>query len=349
MYQNEYPTLLESCWCFHNGDVAMYEDTPYGNRTPAKGWGGNGNGIKMGGNSTYGARNIAVACVVADHHYVKGTGKGFDQNDNRYFQTVLNCLSFDNWKNYSLNNGASDGAHIVKNNVSLRISDYDNFDKHVAFGSDIVENNNWNLGLLYDSKNVKAVTDASGDYESLDVLNDGLAPREADGSLPANGFARLKAGSVLLDQGQIVSYSFSGNTYSSRFAGTAPDLGPYEYDPEATMDPVLVNKTDGSNYSSGRPTGIIPLNWEAEVRKMSCVVSGDFITVFFRLPKTERIDLSLYSISGQKIKNLAKQSFPKGENFCTVPLSGLPQGVYICKLECASGSENAKIIVSYKL
>jgi hypothetical protein len=298
----------------------------------------------MGGNSTYGARNTAVACVVADHHYVKGTGKGFDQNDNKYHQTVLNCLSFDNWKNYSLANGSSDGAHIIKNNVSLRISNYSNFDKHTSFGSDIIENNNWNLGLLFPSNTSKNVTDASNDYESLDIWVDGLAPRQANGSLPDNGFARLKSTSVLLDKGQNVSYAFSGETYSRPFTGQAPDLGPYEYDPEQTLNNPLINKTDGSVYQAPDPTGILPLNWEARTQALSYCMSGDFINVFFRLPQTGVIDLSLYSVAGKKVRNLIHQSYPKGENFCVDPIASLPKGAYICRLTYSGGSESIRIV-----
>ncbi len=45
------------------------------------------------------------------------------------------------------------------------------------------------------------------------------APRQADGSLPANGFARLVAGSDLIDQGVDVGIPY---------LGAAPDLGAFE-------------------------------------------------------------------------------------------------------------------------
>ncbi len=346
MYQNEYPTMLESCWCFHNGDIDKYKNTPYGDRTPPKGWGGNGNGIKLGGNSTYGSRNIAYRCVVADHHYVKGTGKGFDQNDNKYHQMVLNCLSFDNWKNYALNNSISE-QHVIKNNVSLLVSSFSNLDKQIAFnGNEIIENNNWNLGLLYDSKNVKQVVNASNDYESLDIWNDALASREADGSLPDNGFAKLKPASVFLDRGQILSIPFSGKDYVSQYTGTAPDLGPYEYDPEQKLDYSIINKADGTTYNLKAPTGIISPNWETNTEKLSYQISSDFITFFFNLSQTGRIDLSLYNISGEKVRTFVRQSYPKGKNFCTDEIISLPKGAYICVLSHATGKESIKIVKS---
>jgi hypothetical protein len=46
-----------------------------------------------------------------------------------------------------------------------------------------------------------------------------LAPRQADGSLPVNDFARLVATSALIDKGKDVGLPFTG---------AAPDLGAYE-------------------------------------------------------------------------------------------------------------------------
>jgi hypothetical protein len=46
-----------------------------------------------------------------------------------------------------------------------------------------------------------------------------MAPRQADGSLPVNDFARLVAGSDLVDKGVGVGLPFTGS---------APDLGAFE-------------------------------------------------------------------------------------------------------------------------
>ena len=46
-----------------------------------------------------------------------------------------------------------------------------------------------------------------------------MAPRQADGSLPVNDFARLVARSDLIDKGVDVGLPF---------AGAAPDLGAFE-------------------------------------------------------------------------------------------------------------------------
>ena len=47
-----------------------------------------------------------------------------------------------------------------------------------------------------------------------------LGPRKADGSLPDVGFLKLKAGSRAIDKGEDIGFPF---------AGSAPDLGAFEY------------------------------------------------------------------------------------------------------------------------
>ena len=70
-----------------------------------------------------------------------------------------------------------------------------------------------------DSWNIPGDTASADDFVSLDVAL-ALAPRQADGSLPDNGFAKLKQGSDLIDKGVDVGLPFTG---------IAPDLGAYEF------------------------------------------------------------------------------------------------------------------------
>lgn len=71
-------------------------------------------------------------------------------------------------------------------------------------------NNSWDL---------TDITASADDFVSLDVAL-AKAPRRDDGSLPDNGFARLRQGSDLIDKGADVGLPY---------AGIAPDLGAYEY------------------------------------------------------------------------------------------------------------------------
>ncbi len=59
MYSNTFGVLMLNCWTWHNGDKTTLRGNQYGN----------GNGFKMGGNSTYSrGTNIAVGCVAFDLH-----------------------------------------------------------------------------------------------------------------------------------------------------------------------------------------------------------------------------------------------------------------------------------------
>ena len=62
------------------------------------------------------------------------------------------------------------------------------------------------------------MTADAADFQSLSAT-DAAAPRQADGSLPVNGFAKLVLGSDLIDKGVNVGIAY---------CGAAPDLGAFE-------------------------------------------------------------------------------------------------------------------------
>jgi hypothetical protein len=74
-----------------------------------------------------------------------------------------------------------------------------------------MQNNSWQL----------PVTVTAADFISMSET-DAAEPRQADGSLPDNGFARLAAGSDLIDKGVDVGLPY---------CGSLPDLGAYDYCP----------------------------------------------------------------------------------------------------------------------
>ncbi|HYH03933.1 MAG TPA: right-handed parallel beta-helix repeat-containing protein, partial [Bacillota bacterium] len=86
-----------NCWAFNNG----YD-------------GGNGNGIKLGGD--YCAGNIYVAnCVVFNQ-----PNKGFDQNHNLGAHTLYNNIAWNCGSyNFSLGEAPTSGKHVLKNNISF--------------------------------------------------------------------------------------------------------------------------------------------------------------------------------------------------------------------------------------
>jgi hypothetical protein len=147
--------------------------------------------------------------VAFDHRYVAGaTTKGFDQNHNMSGITIYNSVAWDNVVNYSFYEQPDDGTHhILRNNIG-----FSPVNANTDLSSDTIhDHNSWNLPVTADA----------ADFRSLAPGLAG-APRQADGSLPDNDFARLVAGSDLIDKGVDVGMPYYGS---------APDLGAFEYNP----------------------------------------------------------------------------------------------------------------------
>jgi uncharacterized protein (DUF2141 family) len=196
LFQTYYPVTIENSWTWHNGDKDLLGYT-------GTSWGGNGNGFKVGGNY-YEAAHILTGCIAFDNAYE--SGKGFDQNHNMGSITVYNSVAWGNLTNFSFNEDPTDGGtHVLRNNVSFSPVTADT----ALAPTTVHDHNSWNL----------AVTADAADFVSLSETL-AKAPRQADGSLPDNGFARLVAGSDLIDQGVDVGLPY---------CGAAPDLGAFEY------------------------------------------------------------------------------------------------------------------------
>ncbi len=198
LYKNQYDVTLEDCWTWHNGDPASFGVSSAGNAE----------GFKLGGDTDFSGPRMVIRCIAFNNHFGSG-GKAFHQNDHQGTITLLNCLSFSNNLNYALNN--SGGQHFVKNCVSFSPYPGGKLVSSNSSPDDVYQNDSWNL----------PVTPNLADYVGPLTEEAAKAPRQADGSLPNNGFARLVAGSDLIDKGVDVGLSFNG---------TAPDLGPFEFE-----------------------------------------------------------------------------------------------------------------------
>ena len=196
LFETDYSVIISNCW--------TWRSAPYGQ--------GNGNGFKLGGNGAGGDSKGThyIYNSVAFAHKVNG----FTQNSHKDGNVVINCLSFTNGSsgyNYffegSLNSGKQ---NIFRNNVGIRRNPASSGNNFIEDNAPIEQNNGWNL----------AVTPNAADYVSI-LEAAAKAARQPDGSLPT-GFARLVGGSDLIDQGVNVGQPFNGS---------APDLGPYEYQP----------------------------------------------------------------------------------------------------------------------
>jgi hypothetical protein len=185
--------VFSNCWTFMNGS----------NTWGISNFSGNGNGYKLGGASTSVGHTL-VQCL-AFHNRVKG----FDYNNSTGPHTMYNCTAFRNGgSNYKFPVVPSSGTITIINSISYQGGLADD----IVSGAVLISNS-WQNGL----------TVSAGDFQSLDPAL-ALAPRNADYSLPTNAFARLAAGSGLIDKGANVGLPFNG---------AAPDLGAYEFVPVA--------------------------------------------------------------------------------------------------------------------
>jgi pectate disaccharide-lyase len=189
-FQTNHLITIENCWAWHNGDPSLWGFESFN---------GDGNGFKLGGNDEP-CPIIVKNCVAFDTHF--GAMSGFSYNNNAMPVTLLNCIAWDCGRDFNM----QDLAHVLKNCVAFnntRLAPKD------LSATAVQDHNSWN---------VSGITASADDFVSIDVAL-AKAPREADGSLPNNGFARLRQGSDLIDKGVDVGLPF---------AGIAPDLGAYE-------------------------------------------------------------------------------------------------------------------------
>jgi len=202
LYQTDYTVIISNCWAWKSGYL------------PSGATQGNGNGFKMGGNGSPGGDSMgthyAYNCVAFGCKV-----NNFDQNSHKDGDVVVNCLAFSpgsSGYNYFFEGSLNPGkTNIFENDAGIPRSGTSG---NYSFDNNPIEiNNSWDLSVTVSSADFGDITEAAAG-----------APRQADGSLPT-GFARLVAGSDLIDKGS------TQLPYSNSYCGTAPDLGAYEYCP----------------------------------------------------------------------------------------------------------------------
>ncbi|CAM3907189.1 Pectate lyase L precursor [Vibrio aerogenes CECT 7868] len=164
---------------------------------------GDGNGFKTGGSDD---KDLAHNGLYINTISAGNTADGYDQNSNRGTVTIYNAVAYDNSRNFGLGDGSSRELKklTIKNSVSLDGSSSDKF----GASSTSIKNNSWQNSISF----------SSSDFESVDI-DDLLASRQSDGSLPVVEFFHLKKGSELIDAGTDVGLDYNGD---------APDLGSFE-------------------------------------------------------------------------------------------------------------------------
>jgi hypothetical protein len=209
LYETDWAVEIHDSWAWHNGDQTDF-DSMYLARTGKKmsSFSGNGNGIKLGGNGTGGnsvGQHVVKRCIAFNNRFK--SLKGFDQNSHAGGIVIHNSTAWNNGYNFMFETAATGGTvNEFVNNVSFSPKSGLGYE---FVGSAILKSNSWGLtGIVASAADFQDTTEASA-----------RAPRQADGSLPANGFGRLVPGSDLIDKGTDVGLAY---------AGAAPDLGAFE-------------------------------------------------------------------------------------------------------------------------
>jgi hypothetical protein len=66
--------------------------------------------------------------------------------------------------------------------------------------------------------------------------------------------------------------------------------------------------------------------------------------IVFFLPRTERVTLKVYDLSGRTIETLIDGEVPAGEHRLQWSAQGLASGVYFCRMEAAHFADTIKLI-----
>ncbi len=290
-------TVYDNCWCYANGP-ASFDMTDHirfkkdsaawfskfkdaSNRYVVKNY-GNGNGFKVGGNYT--ANNATLTNCVS----VGNTVKGFDQNNNNGIMTLYNCTGYDNKPDYGFSNSGY-GTLVIKNCATLNSRSSNSFRTKTV----TQEYNSWNSGFACVSADFLSL-------ESIQLINE----RQADGSLPEITLLHQTSTSGMIDKGTNVGLAF---------AGSAPDLGAFEYGVFTTVDNVRENEVIWVNYNT--------INKEIAI-----------------LAETAEVDI--YQLNGAKVYSLRKYS-----DQTIIPANEFGKGVYLIRAILKNGNMATKKIL----
>jgi hypothetical protein len=185
--------------CWENEGIVVFDNCWAFNNGRGE---GDGSGFKLGQTIEQPQevpQRILTNCLAFKNRFI-----GFNQNDGNTGMIFYNNFAYDN-DGIGYDIGQFTNEMIVRNNISYKNGSTDYFSPLA-----INDHNSWNP-----STNI-VVTDL--DFMSIDST--GVSgKRQSNGDLPVLSFLRLAEGSDLINAGINIGLPF---------AGTAPDLGPYE-------------------------------------------------------------------------------------------------------------------------
>ena len=197
LYMVYHPVVIDSCWACRAGYTS--DGQPIGN----------GNGFKLGGGGSSGGiafpRSVGVH-VVTNCIAFDNLDKGFDQNGAAEGMMLLNNTAWGNFCNYGFHAPLKRGSIYVRHCIGFKARRVNHEFLPESKGGSLDETyNSWSLldrcnPYREGDKNGEGVNAKTADYSTEFVslsLDDFKGPRKPDGSLPDNGFGRLKRNSIL--------------------------------------------------------------------------------------------------------------------------------------------------------
>ena len=231
LYMVYHPVVIDHCWSWHAG---YFKDGSEGK---------NGNGFKLGGGGTSGGAAFdqsVGAHVVTNCLSFENLHKGFDQNNAYEGMYVVNCVAWGNEYNYRfptifkyggmvIRNCIGWGATAMSSGVAVGNHEFLSPGKE-GYQDPDTDYNSWTtidgcspIKEGYKEGKVQTETqDHSGEFLSLKV-EDFMAERQADGSLPDNDFAKLKPNSIMKDMGMPI-VGFEPKRFMTEAEATAAGL-----------------------------------------------------------------------------------------------------------------------------
>ncbi|HOV98085.1 MAG TPA: T9SS type A sorting domain-containing protein [Bacteroidota bacterium] len=286
-------TTIENCWSFRNGYL---KDGSAGK--------GNGNGFKMGGGDNSNADNLRHIMTLRKCLAFDNLAKGFDENNNRGSMTLFNCTAY---RNGGYNFGVpgpltTDQTLTIKNCIVLG-----SYGK--IWSSTIQEKNSW----------LSPFTGATAnDFVSVDTAGV-RGPRNPDGSLPDVPFMHLASTSQFIDAGVDVGIPY---------AGSAPDLGCFEYG--------LIDKVENASVST--PGSVyLEQNFPNPFNPTT--------TIVYSVRSRLHVSLKIYNILGEELSALVNREEEPGEHRVVFDGSSLPSGIYFAYLQAGSQLQVKKLLL----
>lgn len=246
LYMVYHPIVINNCWVWNAGrdqnNVAR----------------GNGNGFKLGGGGSSGGAAFPQsvgAHVVTNSVSFNNTNKGFDQNNAFEAMYLFNNVAWGNLFNYRFPTIIPYGTMYMRNNIGfnpVRLNhEFLSADREGAK----LPNTDFNSWTTFDrcdpykdGNRVGGVNtwarNHSAQFRSLSAEL-AMAPRQADGSLPENDFARLIANSIFINSGQNIE-NFVPLAHSPGGLSLPPVTIPYNE-----------GRADMGAFETGDPTAAI--------------------------------------------------------------------------------------------